>query len=102
LTKKRNFRKIEGTDNFWAPAKEGEIIEGDVLDIISGSFGNQHILKLDDKTTIMTPSHKILQSKLAQVKIGDYVRITYVDETESTKKGHSPTKNYEVEVEEIE
>lgn len=96
-SREQQWETIEGTSDFWNPEKEGEMIEGEIIDIITGSFGLQYIIQLSDKTTIMTPSHKMLQSKLVKCNKGDYVKIQFSEEIEPTKKGRSPTKIYEVQ-----
>ncbi len=84
---------------FWMPKESGESLEGKVIQIFQGNYGNLYIIEKDDGNRIVTPSHKLLQSRLQKVKEGDVVKVVYEGEEPPTQKGHSPTKIYKVYVE---
>lgn len=81
--------------NFWNPEKEGDSIEGVVIGIIEGAFGKTW--KIDTGEGIMgTPSHKGLQMRMDEVKVGQTVQLIFNGEVPAKKEGHSPAKVYTV------
>ena len=80
----------------WIPEKEGDQIEGLVEKKDEGNYGPQWTIITADES-IRTPSHKVLQNRMGNVKEGDTVRITFVGEEPPAVKGQNPTKMYKVE-----
>jgi hypothetical protein len=93
------WEKQEST-GIWIPTEEGDTVEGTVLDIVEGSYGLQYVINADDKE-IRTPSHKVLQNRMAKVKKGDTVRIVYDGEEPPSVKGQNATKIYSVFVKKV-
>ena len=89
------FVEQTGSD-LWLPEKEGDLLEGVVVDIVEGTYGTQLVVETDEKKLLRTPSHKLLQSKLSGVKRGDQVRLLFEGEELPKVKGNSPTKLYKV------
>lgn len=88
--------KQEGA-GFWNPEKEGEELLGEVVSIDDeGEYGRKYLLKDSEGKEVWTPSHKVLQSRMAKVKAGDMVRIVYTHDEPPQVKGHHPTKMYDV------
>ena len=79
----------------WLPEKEQDELQGEVIEVLEGMYGNQYLIKAADGE-IKTPSHKVLQYRLAKAKIGDKVKIVYVGEEPPAIKGQNPTKMYDV------
>ena len=90
------WEEMEGESSIWISTTEGEEIEGSITEITKGQYGNQYIIQKGDKTWT-TPSHKVLQNRLVDCKITDYVKITYVKEELPTVKGRNSTKIYKVQ-----
>ena len=91
----KEWNKREGA-TFWNPTEKDDEVIGVIVDIIDGDFGNQYVIEKSDNKKITTSSHKALQSLMQGMEKGDQVKIVYVGEKEAEKKGHSPTKLYEV------
>ncbi len=88
-------KKLEGL-NIWLPDKEGEELKGEVTEVNKeGDYGTQHTIKKDDGDEILTPSHKVLQNRLRNVKKGDTVRLVYTGKEAPKIKGYSPTAMYD-------
>lgn len=88
-------KELKGME-MWIPEKEGDELKGEVIAInTEGDYGNQYMIKKDDGEETLTPSHKVLQSRLRPVKVGDKVRIVYKGEEAPAVKGHNATKMYE-------
>jgi hypothetical protein len=92
---KEEFIKVESTGDIWKPTEKGEEKVGLVEDIIEGKFGKQFILLVGD-VAIKTPSHKVLQNRLADVKRGQTVKIVFLGTELPTVKGNNPTAMYDV------
>jgi len=90
-------KEIKDEIEFWMPEKIGDKLEGTVVGTFMGKFGVVTKIKNNDKV-FGTPSHNVLQSKMAQVPIGSYVWIELVD-IKDTDKGN-PMRVYKVEYEE--
>ena len=87
--------------NMWRPTVKADEIEGNVTEIKAGEFGNQYCVDDSRAGKIWTPSHKMLQSRLANVKKGVYVKIVF-EGTELPKvKGQNPMAVYKVFVEDV-
>ena len=88
--------------SFWSPQTEGDELVGEVTGInTEAQFGTQHVIKDEKGKEHLTPSHKFLQSRLARVKVSQMVKLVYKGEdTENAKKGRSPTKMYQVFIDE--
>jgi len=95
---KRKMKEVTG-GNWWMPEKEGEIIEGELVDKREGNYGVEYILNTESGH-ITLPSHRVLQARLEQVEIGKFVSVTYIEELPPKIRGHNPTKVYKVLVEE--
>jgi hypothetical protein len=94
-------RKVEPESNFWKPEKEGEELKGNIKEFIEdGDYGLQAVILTEDNKEITTPSHKMLQSRLKQLKEGDVIRIVMTGEEPPSVKGRNPTKLYDVFVDE--
>lgn len=94
----KNWRKVSSSE-YWSPIKEGESIEGELIDIVVGNFGKQYVIKNQDTgKIIVTPSHKVLQNQMATVKVGEIVKIEFTEEIPATVKGRNDTKMYETYV----
>lgn len=82
--------------NFWNAEKEGDSVEGIIVAMETDNFGLKVTIETADKKTIILPSHKVLQSRLKNCKIGEQIKVIY-EKTELPKiKGHNPTKIYKV------
>jgi len=93
---KKIFKKIEQEGNFWNPTEENEEIRGTITEIQDIDYGRQYKIKQDDGVIITTPSHKVLQNRMRDMKLGDYVKIVFTHEELPTVKGNNPTKFYDV------
>lgn len=91
----KEWEKQEGA-NIWLPTEEDDKIEGEVVEIVEGTYGNQYVIKEEDGDQVRTPSHKVLQTRMIKAKVGDVVRIVYKGEEPPSVKGQNPTRMYEV------
>lgn len=89
------YIKQEGA-GLWLPEKEGDELKGEVTDMIEGTYGNQYLIKKENGEEIKTPSHKVLQNRMAKIKTGDHIKIVYIKEEPPSVKGQNPTKIYDV------
>ncbi len=94
-----NWEEVKGEEIiFWKPQKKNDILEGEVVKInADGQYGLTAYLKTDANIIYGTPSHRVLQNRLIEIKKGAYIRITYLGK-EASKKGLNPTELYKVEV----
>ena len=77
----KNEEEVGGNLNIWNPPLNGKIgdeLEGEVVDISEGTYGIQADIEEDDGTIVTTPAHRVLQSALEKLTVGDNVRITYL------------------------
>lgn len=82
--------------NFWNPEKEGDSVEGIIVAMETDNFGLRVTIEAPDKSTIILPSHKVLQTRLKNCKIGEQIKVIF-EKTDLPKiKGHNPTKIYKV------
>lgn len=89
--------KKQDSGEIWLPEKKEEEIIGAVKDILlEGQYGIQLMIEKEDGVMIMTPSHKVLQNRIRQVKKGQDIKIVYIGEELPKVKGQNPTKMYDV------
>lgn len=80
----------------WLPDNIGEFIEGEVIEFRQGQYGKQVVIQ-DAKARIhVTPSHKVLQSRITHWVLGDKVKITYKGQELPKVKGQQGARIYEV------
>lgn len=84
-----------GIKDFWQP-QPGEEVQGEVVEVMEGGYGTQYTIKKADGEEVTTPSHKVLQNRLASLKKGDKIKIEYLGEEPPSVKGNNPTKIYRV------
>ena len=91
------WEDIKGTSGMWLPEEVGDMIEGTIESVEDGLYGLQATI-VSGEDTYRTPSHKVLQNRLSECSVGDYVRITFEKEELPTVKGRNGTKIYRVQV----
>lgn len=90
------WEKQEGA-TFWNPENEGDELIGTVAAVrTEGEYGLQYDIKDEKGDVIRTPSHKVLQNRMANAKEGTKVKIVYTGEEPPAVKGRKPTKMYDV------
>lgn len=89
------WNKQEGK-GFWIPENEGDELIGEVTSIREGDYGNQYCIKKEDGEEIFTPSHKVLQNRMADAAVGTTVKIVYTGTEPPAQKGYKPTQMYDV------
>ena len=90
------WEEVGGSSGMWMPVKVGDSVEGVIVELKQGLYGVQAVLKLVDNSLLTTPSHKVLQARLANCKIGDEVKISFEKEELPTIKGRQGTKIYKL------
>lgn len=85
-----------GTKTFWNAEKEGDELIGEIISTFEGNFGTQYVIQKEDGEEMTTPSHKVLQNRLNECKVGDVVRIVFNKIEPPSIKGNNPTKIYSV------
>jgi hypothetical protein len=97
---KYKMTRREIKTGFWTPEKKGDSLKGKIMEILSGNFGKQYLIKTSDGSLLTTPSHAVLQAKMITMKQDNIVEIIFTGEIPATKKGNNPTKDYSVFVDE--
>jgi hypothetical protein len=82
--------------NFWNPKKEGESVEGIIISIEQGQWGNKVTMETKDKKLVTLPNHAVLQSRIQNCKTGDMIKVVFEKTELPTVKGHNPTNIYKV------
>lgn len=86
---------LESSKVFWNPKVVDECLVGEVIEITKGQFGDRFTIKTDEGD-VLTPSHKVLQSRMVHAVIGSIVKIVYKGELAPKIRGENATKLYEV------
>ena len=95
--------QTSGDNSIWLPQKVSEEILGEVISVQeAGKYGRQMVIR-DEKLgkSLTTPSHKVLQARLSNIKVGDLVKIVYDGEQPPRVRGENPIKMYRVFREEV-
>jgi len=66
-------------------ADAGESVEGVLVGVEEGQFGDQFVIKKEDGKTIHLGSYKALNGKLTLADVGMAVKVTYKGDVKSDK-----------------
>ena len=98
-----NWEKQEGSMDFWNPEVAGAELIGQVTEIkTAGQFGTQYMIKKEDGTEILTPSHKVLQAKMSKVEVGNKVKLVFIKQDLPKVKNQQGVKLYDVFIDQVE
>lgn len=89
--------EVGGDINIWNPAangKVGDTLVGEVVELEEGTYGVEVKIKDADGEVWTTPAHRVLQTAVEHLNIGDIVRIVFTGHY-ITPAGHK-TKTYKV------
>lgn len=92
------WETVKSNREYWNP-KVGESIEGKLVAISTGAFGESFTLLVQregKEVEVGLPAHKMLQSTMKGVPLGNMVRITFKETHPPKKAGQSPTRIYDV------
>lgn len=98
MAKEDEWQKQEGSP-MWQPKEENEELKGEVVKFLEGTptnFGPQWEIKDENDNIVRTPSHKVLQARMGDIKEGDFVRIVFTGTKAPKIRGQSPTMLYDV------
>jgi hypothetical protein len=70
------YENVESRHPIWKPTKKGEVLEGAVVDK-GEAFTQQNASVQTTKGIFTTPAHVNLSGAVAQLQLGDQVRITF-------------------------
>lgn len=94
--KKIEWEEMSGSSDLWQPKEKGDSIEGVVKEIREGQYGRQIIIVTKNNEEFSTPSHKVLQSRLSNIKVNEVVKVIFEGEELPTIKGRKGTMIYKV------
>lgn len=86
----------KGESNLWLPEKEGENIQGVITSITQQQYGLQVVIEDKEHKQLTLPSHKVLQNRLKDCKVGDLIKVIYEREELPKVRGQNPTRIYKV------
>jgi len=87
--------KQEGS-GFWQPEKINDELVGKVLEVKQGAYGAQYVIGTEGGKSVITPSNKVLQSRMAKVEVGETVKIVYLGVEQPKTRGYKPTLLFDV------
>ena len=70
--------------DIWLPKSISDELEGAIVSLGEGQYGLYAVIHCGDGREVRTPSHRILQSRLEDCKVGDRVKIIYQGKTRLT------------------
>lgn len=91
-----NWEEVKGESNLWLPSNPGEAIEGVIVSMEKKQFGIQTIIETKDQKQIALPSHKVLQNRLSNCKVGELIKVIFEKEELPKVRGQNPMKVYKV------
>ena len=71
------WEEIGSYSEIWRASKAGEVLEGGIVEIRDGTYGTEAIIENKTGARLQTPAHVILQRKIEQLAVGDWVKILY-------------------------
>ena len=79
--------------------KEGDSIEGELVDTVEGQFGNNYIIKTPSGEEMTVFGKTVINTKMARIKKGQKVKITFKGEVKAPTSGRN-YQDYSIEVDE--
>ena len=58
--------------------KEGDVLEGTLAEVLQGEYGNNYAITKADGERVTMFGSTVINSKMAIVKVGDKVKITFL------------------------
>jgi len=89
------WEELTGDNTFWTPML-GEVLAGKIIQIKDLGYGPQYLIERTDGTKLLTPGHKVLQSRLSKAKAGELVKILVGEKEPNPIKGRKDTQLYRV------
>jgi hypothetical protein len=89
------WKEVEES-NYWNPEKENDEVEGIIVSMENSDFGIRVVIETKDKKNITLPSHKVLQTRLQNCKVGDMIKVVFKGQELPKVKGRNPTNIYKV------
>lgn len=90
------WNEMKGESNIWIPKKEGDDVIGVIISMTQQQYGIQVTIEDKEHKQIILPSHKVLQSRIKDCKVGDLIKVEYIKEELPKVRGQNPTKIYKV------
>ena len=90
------WQEVSGNSGMWTPKNKGDFIQGMVIEVREGQYGKQITVKDANNVTYLTPSHKALQSRIADIKVNDIIKIEFQGQDLPKVKGQMGTMLYKV------
>lgn len=90
------WEELPGSSDIWQPKNKGEFIEGSVKEVRDTQYGKQIVILSANNQEFTTPSHKVLQARLSNVKVNEVVKIVFEGQDLPKVKGQSGTMLYKV------
>jgi len=91
-----NWEEIKSDRVLWLPEVEGSELMGEVVEITQGQYGIQLVILNKEGEKITTPSHKALQVRLFNFKVGDKLKIKFMGIELPKIEGQNGTRLYTV------
>jgi len=99
-SKVKNMVWTEVQRDVWTYENPGDSTEGILKEVFAGDFGDNFVLESAEGRQILVWGTKVLQNriKVATIKVGEKIRITYLGEDPPKQRGYKPTQLFKVEV----
>ena len=91
----KEYKEQTGGD-YWKPSVKDDQIEGKIVSINDGDYGKQYVIEQENGDKVTTPSHRVLQSRMSEAKVGDECKIIFNGTEAPSVKGRNPTSLYQV------
>lgn len=90
------WNELKGESNMWIPQKEGSEVQGVIISMMQQQYGIQVIIEDKDHRQITLPSHKVLQSRIKDCKVGELIKVVFVKQELPKVRGQNPTNIYKI------
>jgi len=94
--KENEWEERTGGAPFWRPNQEGDSIEGTLIKVRKGTYGDVYDIETKDGEMITVPSSAVLANRISEADEGKYIRIVFDGLQQSKIKGRNPTKLFKV------
>lgn len=95
--KEEEWEEVQAAGDLLTLEKPGDSVIGKIKEKQEGIYGPRWVIETEGGD-LVTPSHKVLQSRLQNVSIGATVKIERLEDLPPAQRGFNPTTMYKVSV----
>jgi hypothetical protein len=80
----------------WKPENAGEYVEGKLVSLRAGKYGQQYEIEQADGAVVTVPTSAFLENRIAQADVGKMIKIVFDGMQASKTKGKNDMRTFKI------